>query len=109
MNRANDVTSTVYESFTVTETVVDVEEGEPFTVINYYTETETYYPPEQTVCHAETTQTLFYQGPPVTKWDINYVTYYTFATVFYGQTVYQTATDWPAMTRCNQGGGYYAP
>ncbi|KAK5658104.1 hypothetical protein OQA88_2660 [Cercophora sp. LCS_1] len=82
--RANDVTSTVYESFTITETVVEVEEGEPFTEINYYTETETYFPPDQTVCYAETTETHFYQGPPVTKWDVNYVTYYTFNTIWVG-------------------------
>jgi hypothetical protein len=34
VNRANDVTSTVYESFTVTQTVVEIEEGEPFTEIS---------------------------------------------------------------------------
>jgi hypothetical protein len=51
---------------------------------DYFTETETYYPPDQTVCYAETTETHFYQGPPVTKWDVDYVTYYTFATVWYG-------------------------
>ena len=33
MNRQNDITSTVYESFTITETVVEIEEGEPFTEI----------------------------------------------------------------------------
>jgi hypothetical protein len=87
--------------------------------------------------------TLFYQGPPRTDYEIHYVTYQTWATVWvvyvpilplnppeqlefrwyynYGmaltdtvallcgnrQTQYSTSTDYPVMTRCQKGGGYY--
>jgi hypothetical protein len=39
-------------------------------------------PPAQTVCDAETTVTLFYQGPEETDYEMRYVTYYTWATVW---------------------------
>lgn len=107
--RAGAITSTVYESFTITETVVEEEEGEPYTEINYYTETETFYPPDQTICEAERTVTYFYQGPAHTQYDVRTVTLYGYATVWVGQTQTVVATDYPALTRCNQGGGWYAP
>lgn len=42
------------------------------------------YPPAQTVCDAADTVTYFYQGPTHTDYEINYVTYYTWATVWVG-------------------------
>ncbi|KAK4107849.1 hypothetical protein N656DRAFT_802294 [Canariomyces notabilis] len=105
--RLADVTRTVYETTTVTRTVVEVEEGETATEYNHYTTTWTYTPPAQTVCDAETTETIFYQGPPRTVYQITYVTHYTRATVWVGQTQYTTSTDYPAMTRCWQNGGDY--
>ncbi|KAK3905160.1 hypothetical protein C8A05DRAFT_31034 [Staphylotrichum tortipilum] len=102
------VTSTVYDDEnTVTSTVVEIEEGEATTEYNFYTTTTTSTPPPQTVCDAETTVTLLYQGAPQTQYEVTYVTYYTWATVWVRQTQYTTATDYDVMTRCWQGGGYY--
>lgn len=42
------------------------------------------YPPAQTVCDAADTETYFYQGPAHTNYEISYVTYYTYATVWVG-------------------------
>ncbi|KAK3381116.1 hypothetical protein B0H63DRAFT_545490 [Podospora didyma] len=103
-----DYTSTVTETtYTVTSTVVELVEGDTVTETSHYITTTTFFPPAQTVCEAEDTVTLYYQGPPHTDYEVNYVTYYTFATVWVGQTQYTTSTDYPAMTRCWQGGGYY--
>ncbi|KAG7285821.1 hypothetical protein NEMBOFW57_008115 [Staphylotrichum longicolle] len=102
-----DITSTIFDTTTVTSTIVELEEGEATTEYNFYTTTTTSTLPPQTVCDAETTITLFYQGPPQTNYEISYVTYYTWATVWVRQTQYTTSTDYDVMTRCSQGGGYY--
>ncbi|KAK3693253.1 hypothetical protein B0T22DRAFT_532556 [Podospora appendiculata] len=80
-----------------------IETPNPLTEIDLYTTTTTFIPPVQTVCSAEDTTTLYYQGPAQTNYEITYVTYYTWATVWVGQTQYTTSTDFNAMTRCWQG------
>lgn len=55
---------------------------------DYYTETETYYPPDQTICEAERTLTYFYQGPSQTQYDVQDVTLYGCATVWVGYVLF---------------------
>ncbi|KAM7220448.1 hypothetical protein V8F06_004227 [Rhypophila decipiens] len=103
-----DYTQTITETtYTVTQTIVEIETPDPATEFEYVTDTTTFYPPAQTVCDAPDTVTYFYQGAPITNYDIIYVTYYTSATVWVGQTQYTQSTDYSVMTRCSRGGGYY--
>ncbi|KAM7200016.1 hypothetical protein V8F33_004190 [Rhypophila sp. PSN 637] len=105
---AAEYTQTITETtYTVTQTIVEIETPDPVTEFEYVTDTTTFYPPAQTVCDAPDTVTYFYQGAPVTNYDIIYVTYYTSATVWVGQTQYTQSTDYNVMTRCSRGGGYY--
>jgi hypothetical protein len=93
-------------------------------------------PPAETVCAGNDNQatiTYIYQGAPQTDYQVQYVTYNTWITIWVGyvlstpsiactlslavdtkwwknrQTQYTTYTDYNAMTQCWQGGGYYGP
>ncbi|KAK3940466.1 hypothetical protein QBC46DRAFT_260976 [Diplogelasinospora grovesii] len=106
--RVADMTSTIAETtYTVTSTIMEVATPATTTEVDYYLTTSTYTPPAQTVCDAGETVTYYYQGPPQTDYEVQYVTYDTWVTVYIGQTQYSTATDYNAMTRCWQGGGWY--
>ncbi|KAK3332781.1 hypothetical protein B0T19DRAFT_398520 [Cercophora scortea] len=83
-----DITSTFTETtYTVTQTIVQIETPNPLTEIDLYTTTTTFIPPVQTACDAEDTTTLYYQGPAQTNYQITYVTYYTRATVWVGYVI----------------------
>ncbi|KAM7203053.1 hypothetical protein V8F33_002401 [Rhypophila sp. PSN 637] len=94
---------------TVTSTVTSTARARTSLETVYVSVTETFTPPTQTVCDGAgvATTTFYAKQTEQTKYEVDYVTYNTWVTVWVGQTQYVTSTDRAASTACWAAGGRY--
>ncbi|KAK1761967.1 hypothetical protein QBC33DRAFT_502058, partial [Phialemonium atrogriseum] len=103
------VTSTVYDTHTVTSTSVVTAKATTTVETSYVSVLKTITAPAQTVCDADPGDAITVVSllPQETETDVSYITVQTVVTQWVGQTQYTTHTDYNVASACSRGGGWY--